>query len=625
MKRRALRSARLLVFACAVLAYATACFGTFLYDDVHSVRDNTALQSLANVPRLLVDPSAFSALDAPMWRPVLLLTFAVNHAMGHGAALPYKLTDILLHALTALALASVARALGGSLRASTVAAALFAVHPLASEAVNFVSARSDQLLVLGALLALRAQLAAKAGRRVAWLGVAAGTVLACGAKETGALVPVVLIAVDAALGLRAHSARAALFAAVRRALPALIVVVAYLVARRVLLGQATVAMPRLVPGDVAVGGGRDLVTQFCVMAGVLPRFLAQSLLPIQLTPDPPLAMVREVFSVRVLLGWGLVLAATAAGLFAARRRPLVFAGTVLAWAIALPWVLVPLNAPAGEHRFYGSLAGLALVAAGLLHSRWLRTRRARLIVSTVGLAFAVHAALLSLDFRSEATLWARAAAVDPQSVAAFRGLAQIEQDAANDAAQRGDQAAVFRHLRAAVEHGERALSFAPTAMPLRRQLLRIRLALGPEHGAPLEALAEARALVERRPRNPHHLILLSQALTQAGTALGERRFLDEAEATALACLKIAEPRGLVWRVAAEACVARGDLAAALAHFDAAAAAGFATPPVRLDRADLLRRLGRDDEARQAVRSVLVELPFDARARQLAAELAAPPR
>ena len=625
MRRRAFRRANLLVFLAAVAAYATACLGGFLYDDVHSVRDNEALRSLANLPRLLTDPTAFSALDGAMWRPLLLVTFAVNHAMGDGAALPFKITDVLLHGLAAIALASVARALGASLRASTTAALLFAVHPFASEAVNFVSARSDQLLALGALLALRAQLAWRDGTRGAWLGVVAGTLIACGSKETGALVPALVLGVDGALTLRGAGARAALRDAFRRAWPSLAVAVVYLIARRVLLGVATADLPRLDPGDVAVGAGRDLVTQLCVAAMVATRFLAQSLLPIQLTPDPPIPLLRDLTDPRVAVGLALVLGFTIAGLAQWKRRPLVFAGTLLAWVVALPWLLVPLNAPAGEHRFYGGLAGLALVAAGWLRSSWLRRRAVRTAVRCVVVGLGIASATLSLDFRSEEALWTRAKSVDPASAAAACGLAQVEQDLASEAQERGDLDAVRAHLRAAIDLGVLGIAWQPTAMSVRRQLVRIRLALGPEHGEPLLALAEARALVARRPRNPGHRILLSQALTQAGQRAGETRFFDEAERMALSCLTLAPPKGLVWRVAAEARAARGDLPGAVAQLVFADGTGYATPPVRLDRAELLLKLGRTDAARADIRAALVESPFDPRARALATQSSAPPR
>ena len=64
-----------------LLAYGWAAAGQFVYDDYHSVHDNPALKDLSELPRLLWDVDAFSALDNRMYRPVLLVSFSLTHAL----------------------------------------------------------------------------------------------------------------------------------------------------------------------------------------------------------------------------------------------------------------------------------------------------------------------------------------------------------------------------------------------------------------------------------------------------------------------------------------------------------------------------------------------------------------
>ncbi|MFO1052716.1 MAG: tetratricopeptide repeat protein [Planctomycetota bacterium] len=624
-RTRLLRRHGLLIFLVALLAYATAVAGTFLYDDIHSVRDNQALESLAAIPRLLVDPSAFTSYDAKMWRPVLLVTFALNHAMGGGSPLPFKVTDILLHALTALSLWSVARAMGTRIRVATAVALLFAVHPLASEAVGFVSSRSDQLLALGALLAVRCHIGHRNGSRIAPIGTIAALILACGSKETGVVLPGLLFLADLALDSRDVPLVRCAFASLRRLAPTVVVAILWLAARHELLGHAAAPMPEISAPHPLGAPRHDLIGQWCAMGGVLARFLGQTLLPIDLTPDPPVATGSGPWAPSVLWSWFLVLGFTAIGLLQFRRRPGVFVGTCLAWAIALPWVVVPLNSPAGEHRFYGALAGVLLAVAAAVRSTLLRRPVVRWVGAVVLGVFAVQSARLSLDYRDGAALWSRALAVDPGSHAALCGLAQVEQDAAAEALQRGDHDGWAVHLRQALDLGVRAIARRREYLPTRRQVVRYRLMLGPELGEPQRAVVEASALVELRPRNPNHRILLAESLIQAGIESGNQECSIEAERVAMSCLDFAEAKGLVWRVAAEACTARGDHAAALRRLDDAIALGMDGVPLRLDRVEVLRRLGRGAEARVELRRVLAMSPFDARARQLDAELASPPR
>src|SRR5262249_3500623 len=122
-----------------------------------------------------------------------LCTFAIDHALGGGEALPFKATSVLLHAATAWTLLALLLAHGAHRAAATLAALLFAVHPLASEAVDMVSARSEVLCVLGLLLAMRGHLAWIGGRAAGAAATALGALIACGSKETGVVLPVLLL------------------------------------------------------------------------------------------------------------------------------------------------------------------------------------------------------------------------------------------------------------------------------------------------------------------------------------------------------------------------------------------------------------------------------------------------
>ena len=297
------RCARWTIVVAALIAYGCASAGTFVYDDLHSVRDNPHLRTLTNVPAFFVDPGMFSSLSR-MYRPVLLTSFAVDHAVAGGAAWVFKLTNLLLHAGTALAVFGVARAMRTTTVAAACGALLFAVHPLASEAVNLVSGRSEQLVVLFVLLGVRAHLAATAGRRWAPATAAVCCALACGSKETGVVLPALLIVIEV---LRALRGDGSLGGSCRRLAPTLVVVLLYLWVRRAVMGVATVHLPPWQGGvDVMIGGGRDLWTQYSTMALLLPRTLAQALVPIGLSLDPAVPFVRHPWSLSVCCG-GLLL------------------------------------------------------------------------------------------------------------------------------------------------------------------------------------------------------------------------------------------------------------------------------------------------------------------------------
>ena len=191
---RAERLSALMVFCAAWLAYAAALAGGFIYDDIHSVASNEGVRSLANLPRYFVDPTLFSSAGNVMYRPVLLCTFALDYALGSGSPIPFKFTNVLMHACIATLLFGWLRHAGAARRTAVVVSALFAVHPLASEAVNMVSVRSELGCILGMLVALRGHQRWRAGQQGGAVLVALGAAFACGSKETGALLPLLLAA-----------------------------------------------------------------------------------------------------------------------------------------------------------------------------------------------------------------------------------------------------------------------------------------------------------------------------------------------------------------------------------------------------------------------------------------------
>ena len=106
--------------------------------------------SLANVPRFFVDPTATSILPENRdLRPLLMVSFALNHAVSGGHTWSYHLVNLLLHWLACLLVYRIVRDhlwLGDEAVPIAVAAALIvAVHPLNTEPVNYLSARSALL------------------------------------------------------------------------------------------------------------------------------------------------------------------------------------------------------------------------------------------------------------------------------------------------------------------------------------------------------------------------------------------------------------------------------------------------------------------------------------------------
>ena len=603
------------VLLLAILAYGFALAGEYVFDDIHSIARNPAVHDLGNALRFFGDPSLFSGESARMYRPVLLLSFAVNLA-GGGEAMALKLGNVLLHAAVALLAARWCWLLSRRLRAAAIVGAMFAVHPLASEAVNLVSARSELLLVLGLLLGLHGHLAwLRRGPGVRSLaGVALGAVVACGSKETGVMLPLLCLAQAACLR-QGWPDRLQWRRALLGITPAVGVVVAYLVARHVLLGQVAVQLLGRTGGDPGSGSGRTLLEQLATMGTLLPSVLWQCVWPARLSLDPAVTFRTSFAEPAVWAGWACMLLLTGLALWRGPGARLRRLGVGFAWAVALPWIVIPLNAPLAEHRLYGPLLGLLLcLVPALRRLRALRVSPRSRVACRAAFALLLglgitQAAARSWLYRDETLLWRAELAGNPRSFRAHWGIGTA-------LLRRGDRVGALAPLAQAhalyPRHPEVLMHYVETLLQL------------PFDAAQPElALVAADELAALAPFDPWFRSLQAQAHLQAGRRFGKPELFERAERLALSCLEVGPPKGFVYQLAAQARQARGDRDGALAHLDAAIARGLAPVGVRLDRAALLREMGRAAEAQRELQCAQMQAPFDPLVLQALQQLASP--
>jgi hypothetical protein len=186
------------------------------------------------------------------YRPLVHLSFALDHALWGLAARGYHVTDLALTSASVLAMGWLAYELcgrscdrvWGALGATGLAAFELATHPSLIDVLPAVARRADLLAVLFTLLALVAQAKSKP-----WVA-AALVVAAMGSKETGAIAAVV---VGTLACVRARN--------LRSLAPLAAAVALFLLARTAVLG--------------GVGGGREssLALDPAHLGGLLARYL----------------------------------------------------------------------------------------------------------------------------------------------------------------------------------------------------------------------------------------------------------------------------------------------------------------------------------------------------------------
>lgn len=203
--RRVFASAALILLA-AILAYSGSFQGPFIYDDNDAIVDNPTIRRLAST-EVLLPPR-----DTPVaGRPVANLAFAVSCAVSGFDVAGYHVFNLMLHLLTALLLFGVAgrtlasERLPANVRRSApqlglAVALIWAVHPLLTESVVYLTQRTELLMGFFCLLTLYAAIrASESDRPWRWQAVAvAACALGMGSKESMAAVPLLALMHDRA-------------------------------------------------------------------------------------------------------------------------------------------------------------------------------------------------------------------------------------------------------------------------------------------------------------------------------------------------------------------------------------------------------------------------------------------
>ena len=164
------------------------------FDDDKYVTRNPGVQAgltADGVRAAFVDAAPFN------WSPLVVLSLQLDATLFGVGPAGFHAVNAALHALGAVLVFALLRALTGAPWPSAFAAALFALHPLRVESVAWVTGRKDVLSAVFGLLALIAYTRyAQRGSRRAYAAALAGTIAALLSKATWATLPALFLLLD---------------------------------------------------------------------------------------------------------------------------------------------------------------------------------------------------------------------------------------------------------------------------------------------------------------------------------------------------------------------------------------------------------------------------------------------
>ncbi|MBI3450431.1 MAG: tetratricopeptide repeat protein [Acidobacteria bacterium] len=414
------RLAPLLVALLAVAVYGGAVRDGVVRDDYYIVAHNAlvtgersyyivahnALVTGERSPWLIPVSHYWAGTDAAgdLYRPLTVATYWLNARLAGMEPWSFHLVNVLLHGLAAALVTALGLRLTASPAAASVAGALFATHPVLSEAVVSIVGRADILAAIFVLGAWR--LRDRRGISLVLFG------LGLLSKESAIVLPGLLISEDLVRG-RART-RLGEYAAHGG------VIAVYLAARAAVLGG--VHAGAITTAFVGVPFGTRLTTATSVLA----RYVGLLFYPRTLSADYSYAQITietNPFAPLVLAGGAAALAAAAVALYAWRRAPVVSIGFLGFAAALFPVSNIPfgIGEIMAERLLYLPAVGFCLAAGAALDAalvaRGVRRRgvAALAVVAIPVSLFAARAWVRVQDWETPLTFCEATRAASPRS------------------------------------------------------------------------------------------------------------------------------------------------------------------------------------------------------------------
>jgi hypothetical protein len=398
------------------VVYANDLHGPFIYDDYNSVLQNDHIESIFPLSRSMTAPDR----NILVGRPIVCLSMAINYAVGGRDPFTYHLFNISTHIACALLLYGIVRRTvllphwqgrfeNDAPGFAGAVAMIWSLHPLQTEAVDYISQRTETMESMFLLLTIYSVLRAATSERAAmWrISAVAACGLGMGCKEQMIVAPLLVMLYDSIFlpPARSRGTQRALYAGL---------IATWMIVPLELWGADM---------DSKSGYGLKYLTRLDYLqtqAGVIVHYLRLSIWPTGLTIDYTDWPIATHLSGAILPGL-LVVALLAASVLGCIRQ--TWWGFLGAWFFLIlgptSSVLPNFTEVVAERRMYMPLVSVVIIIlAGLwsgLKKRW--------PVMLIAAILAVLTILRNHDYRGNISIWSDAAQKRPASWLAHYSLA----------------------------------------------------------------------------------------------------------------------------------------------------------------------------------------------------------
>jgi len=419
-----------------LLLFSNSLGRQFIWDDVSQIQQSYLVRNPDNPPQLFSrDPWAFAEVEGKgrdLYRPLVSLSYLIDLRLWGDRPPYYHFTNLLFHILSSLLVYFILRTIFEKRWPAWLGALLFAIHPIHTESVSWISGRSDVICGFFFFLAFFLYLSTRKGRR--WPHLAGSLVaffLALLSKEMAVTLPFVIALHNLCFDESRREQpwwdmfRARFVRALVESLPYLAVVVLYLTIRLQALGFVIASKDRMTELFHGFSSLEGLGATLLLSAKTVALDLRLLALPFPLSAQRLVSdLVQSGFGLTAWLSALALLAVLALSILALRRAPACAFSGLFFFATILPVSgLFSIGDTVAERYLYiPSMAACVLVAL-LCTFLWQRKRTWGLGLSLlIILPWIVLTYRRNADWRDGLTFWSQTVAVSPRSTIAHNRL-----------------------------------------------------------------------------------------------------------------------------------------------------------------------------------------------------------
>ena len=458
--------------------------GDFVGDDRFMIVKNEYLRDPGLWKNFFTEDSwAGSGGSTTNYRPLPLLSYAVNYWLGGLEPLGYHLVNLGLHMVVVLLVFALGSAVGLSTAGAFFGATIFAIHPLQTEAIAGIFGRMDLMAAAFFLAALLShgvargrEASGESARLSSWAAVAfyLGAVLS---KEHVVVFPVVALAYDRLWGCLERKG------AWKQYVGYGVVATVYVSVWLLLFGGKAGGFSPLDNALAHVDASARIVSALEVTG----LYLKHLLVPVGLSPDYSYGVILPISSALSWAGALAILGAIlvlAAGIWLGRRSRIAALALVLTVStfFLVSNLAFPIGTAMGDRLLYLPMAGIGLlVGLGWDRLSGSRLESAKWVVVALAVLLSVLSVRQALYWRDDFNLLQYAVSVSPESAKVQNNLGYeyLGKDRLEEASHHfresldiyptyyrpleGLAAVAYREgdLETALEYSESALELAP--------------------------------------------------------------------------------------------------------------------------------------------------------------------